>query len=140
MSIKDRLTVLHREVIRVRFNGLCFVPRCGNGCDTAHLVSKGSNPHWRWEYENGVLACRQHHGQLDGQDTAHPPAEMHAIIRLCYQVRYKWMTEHQNKSASPWTMEELESKERTLKMTINELKVHMPCRSVAMMGDEEIGI
>ena len=140
MSIKDRLTKLHRIVIRTRFNGMCFVPGCGCGCDTAHLVSKGSNPHWRWEYENGVLACRIHHGQLDGQDTAHPPAEMHEIIRLRYPRRYAWMQEYQNKSAPPWTMDQLESKERELKMTINELKLHMPCRSLAMLGDEEIGI
>ena len=118
MSIRDKLTRLHRDAVRIRHDGMCFVPQCGFGCDTAHLVSKGSNPHWRWEYENGVLACRVHHGWLDGQSSMSKKYLMLNALERHYAWQHAWMLEHQNKSASPWKQTQLEAKVEELKAYI----------------------
>jgi hypothetical protein len=62
----DKLHDLWREVLLARDGAQCSASgrggiRCGGGLQAHHIYSKGAWPALRYDLENGVLCCRNHH-------------------------------------------------------------------------------
>jgi hypothetical protein len=63
----DKLHDLWREVLLARDGARCSASgqggmRCGGGLQAHHIYSKGLYPALRFDLENGLIACRNHHG------------------------------------------------------------------------------
>lgn len=63
----ESLHALWRKVLLLRDGEVCRAEgmgniKCGGGLQAHHIYNKGTWPALRFDLENGIIACRNHHG------------------------------------------------------------------------------
>ena len=98
--IEKRLDKLIRKLCRLTYHGMCY--SCGReGCDSHHIVGR-NHKRQRWNIENMVYLCREHHLEADNENLT---------FGRDLDVRVKI-----------WSLGELEDIEAELKKKIKELQ------------------
>jgi len=71
-KLKEMCTELWQEIVKARANYKCEYPGCRRSADhykidAHHFYTKGGYPHLRYDLDNGIALCYQHHtGSREG--------------------------------------------------------------------------
>lgn len=70
-----------RKAVRKRDHYSCQMPGCNarRRLQVHHIASWAHNPDLRYEVNNGITLCRQHHDQVNGSEPLYAPM-FHRII------------------------------------------------------------
>lgn len=95
-KVNDRLHALWRECLilwdgeKCQAEGMWGI-RCGGPLQGHHIYGKGPYPAMRYDLENGVVLCRNHH--LFGIESQPAPEVLPWLVRVVGQERLQWLHE-----------------------------------------------
>lgn len=73
-KLEEECRRLWGYIIKLRSNFKCEYPNCHyqwNSLDSHHYYSKGAYPHLRFDLQNGISLCTNHHTAGFGREAAH---------------------------------------------------------------------